>query len=175
MTMITKFNNYNDFTFEELFYRLPKELTDAMDTSRQSPQWHPEGFCTIHISIVFDLAKENFPEDKELLLCAIFHDLGKPETQKIRWENGIEKISNHGHEKESMKYIERFFDLYKDVSTNYDKVYWICDNHMRMHLYNNNQMGQTKKELLEKNEWFQSLKNFSYCDEMTGTPYQVKK
>ena len=71
------------FTFEELFHRLPKELIDAMKSSRQSQTWHPEGNCDIHANIVFDLCQKNFPEDKELLLCAIFHDLGKPETQKI--------------------------------------------------------------------------------------------
>jgi hypothetical protein len=171
--MIKKFKDM--YSFEELFYRLPKELTDAMDTSRQSPQWHPEGFCTVHVKIVFDLAKENFPEDKELLLCAIFHDLGKPETQKIKIVDGIEKISNHGHEVESLKYLERFFDLYSDISTNYDKVKWICENHMRMHRYNNGELKKSKMEILENNKWFESLKNFTYCDEMTDTIYQVKK
>jgi hypothetical protein len=160
------------FTFEELFHRLPKELTDACDTSRQSTTWHPEGCVGVHISIVFDLCQKNFPEDKELLLCAIFHDLGKPETQKITMVDGKEKITNHGHEVESLKYIERFFDLYPDVSINFDKVYWICKNHMKMHIFD--QMKESKRKILENHEWFESLRNFSYCDEMRGTIYQHK-
>lgn len=165
--MIKKFKDM--FTFDELFHRLPKELTDAMKNSRQSPIWHPEGVCSIHTEIVFDLCQKNFPEDKELLLCAIFHDLGKPETQKITIVDGKEKISNYGHEVESLKYIERFFDLYSDISTNYDKVYWICQNHMRMHLFN--QMKKSKQDELKNHQWFDALKNFEYCDEMRGTPY----
>jgi hypothetical protein len=167
--MIIKFKDM--ITFDELFHRLPKELTDNMKKSRQSPKWHKEGNCDIHTKLVFDLCQTNYPEDKELLLCAIFHDLGKPETQKITFVDGEEKITNHGHEKASMKYIERFFDLYSDVSTDYDKVWWICDNHMRMHLYNNGEMKESKRQLLESNKWFQSLLHFSYCDEMRGTEF----
>jgi hypothetical protein len=165
--MITKFKDM--FTFDELFHRLPKELTDTMVSSRQSPTWHREGNCDVHTRLVFDLCQKNFPEDKDLLLVAIFHDLGKPETQKITIVDGKEKITNYGHEIESLKYLERFFDLYEDISTDYDKVYWICENHMRMHLFN--QMKNSKKQLLESHKWFESLKNFSYCDEMRGTTY----
>ena len=161
-----------EFTFEELFHRLPTELTDAMKNSRQSPIWHPEGPCDIHVRIVFELAQKNFPEDKELLLAAIFHDLGKPETQKISFVDGVEKISNFGHEVESLKYIERFFDIYSDISTNYEKVYYICENHMKMHLYLRGAIkNKTKIDKLVNNQWFESLKHFTFCDEMRGTIY----
>ena len=43
---------------------------------------------------------------------------------------------------------------------------------MKMHVFD--QMKDSKKKILENHEWFESLRNFSYCDEMRGTIYEHK-
>jgi hypothetical protein len=161
-----KFENFKkDWTFRELYNRLPDVIKNAMKSCQQDPKWHSEGDCEIHTEMVFDYAKEHYNDD-ELLLCAIFHDLGKPETTTIGTRpNGDIKISHIGHEVKSLKYIDRFFDLYSDVSTNKEKVYEICKNHIRAHVYETGQMSNKhKRSEFEKLKYFKEIMEFEKCD-----------
>lgn len=154
-----------DFTFDELWNRLPDFIRTAMKSCEQDPKWHPEGNTYTHTEMVFNYAKEHY-NDKELLLCAIFHDLGKPETTTIGTRtNGDVKISHIGHEIKSLKYIDRYFDLFSDVSTNKEKVYEICKNHIRAHVYKNGEMSnKNKRKNFEKLKYFKEIMEFEMCD-----------
>jgi len=164
-----------DWTFKELWERLPIVHRRAMKASMQDPIWHPEGDCEIHTNMVFDYAKKF--NDPDLLICAIFHDLGKPETQSIRarksdfkgdvlslpWKD--QKISNLGHEYKSKVYIDKYFDLFSDVSTNIEKVKQVCEYHLRAHLFVNGTMKKSaKRQFLVDLKYFDSLIKFEECD-----------
>lgn len=74
---------------------LMKELFPELDALNgpkglQDPYWHPEGSAWEHSKMVVDNAPR---PDVELRMAALFHDIGKPETQEVH-EHGI---SNHGH------------------------------------------------------------------------------
>ena len=75
------------------------ELT-ALAATPQDPRWHPEGDVLVHSLWAADLAaayadeRDLHPDRRVLLvLAALFHDLGKPDTTRKR--EG--RISSHGH------------------------------------------------------------------------------
>jgi len=158
-----------NYTFEELWERIPKLLRDACANCEQDPKWHPEGPVDIHNRLVFEHAKKYFPEHPELLVCAILHDLGKPETQRItELDNGKRKITNYGHERAGLKYIDKYFDLFSDITTDKETVYGVCQDHMRIHLYNSKKMSRPfKRKALEDKPYFDLLVKFCECDEMS--------
>lgn len=155
------------YTFDELYGRLPEDIRKRLDTSEQDPHWHPEGVVVIHARMVFDYAAKHFPGDLDLLVCAIFHDMGKPDTQQKFYRDGkVYKISNKGHENLAEKYIEKYFHLYSDITTNKEKVIAVCKNHMRAHLYTDKRMSNpNKRKTFESHPYFKDIMNFSSCDE----------
>lgn len=72
----------------------------ALATTPQDPQWHPEGDVLVHCLWAADLAaahadEHDVNEDRRalLVLAALFHDIGKPDTTTRR--DG--RIISHGH------------------------------------------------------------------------------
>ena len=152
--------------FEELYGRLPQHMRDALKNCEQDKKYHPEGSVENHIRMVFDECITRYPDDKEVMLASIFHDLGKPETQSIRYdEKGHKRIRNIGHEYASLKYIDMYFHLFSDISTNKDKVYEICKEHMRAWKYYSKEMSNKgKRANFEKLKYFESVIKFTICD-----------
>ena len=169
--------NNNILDFETLINRLPADLVNTLKSTEQDPIWHPEGNIYIHTKLVFEYAQKKYPEDIDLQICAIFHDLGKPETISIRARDKSfkgdvyslplkkQKISNIGHEYKCEKYIDRYFHLYNDITTDIEKVKEICSNHLRAHLYVNNVMtNKNKRKRFEELKFFNELIKFEDCD-----------
>ena len=169
--------NTKTYTFEELINRLPDVLVNALKNSMQDPIWHPEGSVYTHTKMVFEYAKKNFPGNNDLLVCAIFHDLAKPETQTIKardksfkgdpstlpWKK--QKISNLYHDIKAKNYIEKYFDLFSDITTNKEKILEIVDNHLRAHIYLSGEMRKPfKRNKFESLKYFKELLHFEECD-----------
>jgi tRNA nucleotidyltransferase (CCA-adding enzyme) len=108
--------------FPEL-YRLTLCLQDSV--------FHPEkdafGHHTVwaHTLITVDQAKrlaERFRLDEQktlaLLLAALFHDLGKPDTTQWEFKRGRMMITSNGHDIASAKSIKRIFGRLKIFSWN---------------------------------------------------------
>jgi hypothetical protein len=152
-----------NYTFDELWNRLPEQIRTGMANCEQNPKYHPEGNCDVHIRLVFDYAKENYPEDTELLICAIFHDLGKLDTFKIHPKKGVPTA--YGHERYAKRYLDKYFHLYSDISTNKEKIEEICENHMKAHLYKDGRLSNpNKRKAFEDLKYFNDIINFSKCD-----------
>ena len=163
--------------FEDLWNKLPEWHRNAMKNSMQDPIWHPEGDCEIHTKQVFEYAKKHFPKNTDLLLVAIFHDLGKPETQNIRARNKSfkgdvlsldlkdQKISNLYHELKAEKYIDDYFHLFSDISTDINKFKEICANHLKAHNYVNGTIRKRNKlNNFENLTYYKDLLQFEQCD-----------
>jgi len=160
-----------------------ENLINRMKNSMQDYYWHPEGNVYIHTELVFNCLKKH--NDKDLLLAAIFHDMGKPETQTIRardkdFNGDISKlslkdlkISNIGHEYKCEKYIDKYFYLFSDISTNIKKVKEICNYHLKAHLYISGKLKKEKKRKdFENLKYFDELIKFEYCDANSNKKYR---
>jgi len=157
------------YTFNELWNRIPELMRSACANCEQSPKYHPEGNVDIHIRLVFEHASNHF-QDVDLMVCAIFHDLGKPETQRISEKNGVKKITNYGHETKSEKYIDKYFHLFSDITTNKKKIVEICNNHMKAHLYKDGRLrNPNKRAAFESLKYFKDIMKFAECDAMGKT------
>ncbi len=151
--------------FETYINRLPSDLVKNLKECRQSPKWHPEGVVYNHIKLVFEYADTHFHGNNELLVSSIFHDLGKLDTSEIKIKDGIEKITHHGHEIKSLKYIDKYFHLFSDLTIDKDKVFAICKNHMKAHLYDSGKLKKiAKREAFENLPDFEDIMNFNTCD-----------
>jgi hypothetical protein len=151
------------YTFNELWVRLPESIRIAISKCEQNPSYHPEGNVDVHIRMVFEHAKENYG-DVDLMIAAIFHDLGKVDTFRIHPIKGTP--TSYGHESYAKRYIERYFDLYSDVTTNKEKIVEICENHMKAHKYLDGSISKKhKRQQFENLKYFDDIIKFSHCDD----------
>jgi hypothetical protein len=151
--------------FEKYINKLPVSLVQKMKDCMQDPKYHPEGNVYNHIELVFNFAEKNYPGNVNLLVAAIFHDLGKPETTRIRIKNGVERITHYGHESASLKYNDMYIDKFLDLGINKDTVYSMCANHMKAHLYKSGQMKKIiKREAFASSPDFNEIMKFNLCD-----------
>lgn len=99
--------------------------------AKQSPKYHPEGNTFKHILIVLKRAYSKFPDDPNMILSALFHDLGKMDTYSINPKTG--EPTAHGHENESIRYIEQFQDWIESIDgANVNTIKFIVKNHMKV-------------------------------------------
>lgn len=163
------------YTFEELWNRLPQHVREMCDNCEQDPVYHPEIWLTVHIKNVFNNVVNFFNSDPDLLIASIFHDIGKPETQKIIIkDDGTKKISNISHEHKCEEYINKYFELFSDITTNKEKVIEICKYHMKAHLYINKKIKKPSKiKAFEELKYFNDIIKFAICDGYDNKGYSI--
>lgn len=161
--MKAKFIN-NIPTFDEMYYILPKEIKEHLDKCKKTPQsikWHPEGNVLKHIKIVYNRAKKI--GDIDYVIAALFHDLGKAYTTS---KNKKGDWASHGHEFLSANFVIKYESWIKKIGANFDKVYNIVKEHMRIKLID--KMRPVKQEKLKSNIWFDNISKFSELDDMSN-------
>ena len=149
-------------TLESFIKILPKEIQNYLEKSKQVPQtlkWHPEKWVYKHIEIVFDRARKT--GDIDLVLTAIFHDLGKMDTTTSDPEKP-DVHPSHGHERISTKLVLKHADWIEEMGGNLEKIHFLVANHMRMKTID--EMRPFKQELLRSSEYFNDLKKFTKID-----------
>jgi hypothetical protein len=152
--------------FTILINRLPAHVVQALKDTDQSPKWHAEGNVLIHTEMVFnEVVKAG--SDPDLLVAAIFHDLGKIDTHKEEiLPDGTKKISHHGHEHVSLKYIDKYIHLFSDFITDEEIVRDCVHQHMRAHKFLDGSMKKpTKRKAFEEMKHYEKVILFSKCDE----------
>ena len=173
MTSVKEFLDKVD-NFDKFLQDAPEEIKKYIANCWLTPQnseWHPEGKdemvphnVLMHTRIVFRkcLYKyNNFSHLIDLLLSAIFHDLGKVDTTKL---NKHDKWSSYGHEAESAKIVKRHKEWIEHKGGNFDRVYNIVNEHMRIkHI---DEMRPAKKQKLFDNPFFAEIVMFNKCDNM---------
>lgn len=160
--------------FNEIMSRFPSDLLESLKDTPQNPKWHPEGCVLNHIEMVYNLAQKIAPEDVDLQIAALFHDLGKPQTTKFTPAREVvdvesremvlvpEKISSPDHEAHCKEFIAQYKHLFPEAQ-DWEKIAFICKHHMKMHLFQ--QMRPFKREELYASPYFHSLVLFAFCDD----------
>jgi len=149
--------------YEDLIRSMPIELKDLFFKqwgAKQSKKWHPEGNTLKHIIIVLRRAYRNFPDDPNLIMAALFHDLGKMDTYAINPKTG--EPTAYGHEYKSTDYVDKFkewISSFEDV--NLEDVKYIVKNHMKVKPRTWDEMRPAKKEPIMSNPSFGKLMDFT--------------
>ena len=107
--------------------------TGDMAGCKQDPIWHPEGDVWEHTMLVVDAARgiareHGLNEDDTwvLMLAALLHDCGKPETSIV--EEG--RIRSPGHAEVGAKKAKRFLEFLKAPNSVIDGVVPLVKEHM---------------------------------------------
>ena len=169
-------------SFQKAISKFPLELIQQMKDTKQNPVWHPEGNLYNHIWMVYDgilkdvdkLHDDNYWDTtiRDFLICALFHDLGKIQTTRLKTiKDGSQKLVSYGHEEYAKEYLDKYLFLFNFCYNYSDKemIYEVCANHMRTHLFD--KMKESKKIEFCKNPYCLQTLLFSKYDDMSKGGY----
>ncbi len=150
-------------TPQELIKNLPKELKELLFKqwdAKQNPEWHPEGNTLKHIIVVIKRAYHHYPDDPNMVMAALFHDLGKMDTYSINPKTN--QPTAYGHEEKSTDYVEQFKNWIESFDgTDVDEIKYLVKNHMKVKPSTWNQMKDKKKEPIISHSAFDKLMGFT--------------
>ena len=162
-------------TPRELVKNLPQELKELLFKqwgAKQNPEWHPEGNTLKHIIVVIRRAYHHYPDDPNMIMAALFHDLGKIDTYKINPKTG--QPTAYGHEDKSTDYVEQFRDWIESFEgTDVDEIKYLVKNHMKVKPSTWDQMKDKKKEPIKSHPAFDKLMGFT--DKLDGGGTDIKE
>lgn len=162
-------------TPQELIKNLPKELKELLFKqwgAKQNPKWHPEGNTLKHIIVVIKRAYHHYPDDPNMVMAALFHDLGKIETYKINPKTN--QPTAYGHEDKSTNYVEKFKDWIESFEgMDVEEIKYLVKNHMKVKPSTWDQMKDKKKEPIMSHPAFDKLMGFT--DKLDGGGTDLKE
>jgi hypothetical protein len=162
-------------TPQKLVKNLPQELKELLFKqwgAKQNPEWHPEGNTLKHILVVIKRAYHHYPDDPNMVIAALFHDLGKIDTYKINPKTG--QPTAYGHEDKSTDYVEQFRDWIESFEgTDVDEIKYLVKNHMKVKPSTWDQMKDKKKEPIMSHPAFDKLMGFT--DKLDGGGTHLKE
>ena len=147
--------------FKSLFKLLPTELQKrvyALKDIDQRRDFHPEGNTLKHTIMVVRRAIQS--NDIDIVLAALFHDIGKAETGKIHPKKG--HMTHYGHEKVSASLVKKYANFVKKIGGNPANVLYIVKNHMRAKKIGD--MRPAKQRKLKSFRAWQDLDRFTKYD-----------
>lgn len=154
--------------YKKLFSEMPKQLKELLFQqwgAKQNPKWHPEGNSLKHILIVIKRAYAHYPDDPNMILTALFHDLGKMDTYAVNPKTG--QPTAYGHEDKSEMYVEKFKDWVESYEgTDVDEIKFLVKNHMKIKPSTWDSMKDAKKEPITSHPAFEKLRGFT--DKLDG-------
>jgi hypothetical protein len=153
-------------TPQELIRSMPADLKKLFFDqwgAKQTTKWHPEGNSLKHIILVVRRAYNKFGDDPNMIMAALFHDLGKMDTYAINPKTG--EPTAYGHDAKSGEYVKQYADwILSFEGTNIDVIEYLVINHMKMKPSTWSVMKQTKKDPIEQNPAFDKLRGFETID-----------
>ncbi len=150
--------------FHNMINKLPSDIVTKLKKCPQDPKYHGEGSVFNHIQMVFESCEKY--NDIDISISAIFHDLGKLDTLKVFEKDTGIRIQTIGHESYAESYIDKYNSAFSSFDVNWDKVKFICKEHMRCHKYLNGEITKlSKRELFEIHPYADALIKFSKADD----------
>lgn len=158
-----------------LIRNLPDELKQLFFkqwNAKQNPEWHPEGNTLKHMIVVLKRAYHHYPDDPNMIMAALFHDLGKMDTYDINPKTG--HPTAHGHEFKSSDYVEQFKDwILSFEGTDIDEIKYLVSNHMKVKPRTWDVMRDAKKEPIQSHGAFDKLMGFT--NKLDGGGHHIEK
>ena len=151
--------------FRDLYKASPPDLRKIVFDqwkAKQNPQWHPEGNTLKHIIVVTMRAIKQFGNNKNIILAAYFHDLGKMATYAKHPKTN--QPTAYGHEFVSAKLVDQYQAFIKQQGADVETVKFIVANHMRAKPSTWDKMRQIKKDLIIKDPRYKDLLDFTTID-----------
>jgi putative nucleotidyltransferase with HDIG domain len=127
----------NEISKTQMFEQYPLKLLSNLKKAEQSPKHHPEGNVWNHTMMVVDEAAKVRNESnskKAFMWAALLHDIGKPDSTKIR--NG--KITSYDHDKIGAELARKFLMEFSDDDDFIKKVTLLVRWHMQILFVVNN-------------------------------------
>lgn len=150
--------------FEDVFSRFPEDVQNQIATCPLDSCTNPKFFLKDHMKLVFEAArKKNNPT---LMTAAIFHDLGKINTQDQYFNP---KTNDYvpvfiGHENYCTMYIKKYIKLFRDLIPTDGTVFdvgFICHHHVKARLYAEGKIPLDKEyDKLKERKKFKYLMEF---------------
>lgn len=158
-----------------LIKSLPEDLKSLLFkqwNAKQNPKWHPEGNSLKHILVVVKRAYHHYPDDPNMIMAALFHDLGKMDTYTINPKTG--EPTAYGHENKSTDYVEKFKEWISTFEgTDIDEIKYLVQNHMKVKPSTWESMRDIKKEPIKTHKSFDKLMGFT--DRLDGGGTEIKR
>jgi len=110
-------------------------------------------------------AYEEYPDNPNIIMAALFHDLGKMETYGINEKTG--QPTAYGHEHKSAEYVLQYKDwILSFEGMDIEAIHFIVKNHMLVKYPNPvlESMRVSKREAIENHRSFNDLISFSTID-----------
>ena len=127
----------------------PMSMIGELKNVEQSIKYHPEGNVWNHTMLVVDEAAKvrGYCNDPRVFMwAALLHDIGKPNTTKLR--KG--RITSYDHDIEGAKLSRNFLDYYTKDSEFINKVSMMVKYHMHMlYVLKNLSFGNPKQMIKE--------------------------
>jgi putative nucleotidyltransferase with HDIG domain len=126
---ITPSAYFNSLSYELRLY--PLNMLCKLKKVEQSPKHHPEGNVWNHTMMVVDEAakvKNQSSDSRIFMWAALLHDIGKPDTTKIR--KG--RITSYDHDIVGAVLARKFLNFYNMDSEFIDRVSNMVRYHMHM-------------------------------------------
>ena len=147
-----------------LFEQYPFILINNLKKAEQSPKHHPEGNVWNHTMLVVDEAskvKEISGDSKVFMWAALLHDIGKPDTTKIR--NG--RITSYDHDKVGADLTRKFLSEYVKDNVFIEKVAELVRWHMQILFVINNLPFADVRTMKQKTD-INEVALLGFCDRM---------
>lgn len=122
ITLLSEDGQYSGYPFELLW---------KLKETEQSMKYHPEGSVWNHTLLVLDEAakvREKSKDVKAFMWAALLHDIGKPDTTRVR--RG--KITSYDHDKVGEKLCSEFLDYFTKDLEFIQKVTALVRYHMHI-------------------------------------------
>ncbi len=154
----------NSVSQTSVFEQYPLVMINNLKKAEQSPKHHPEGNVWNHTMLVVDEAakvKEISGDSKVFMWAALLHDIGKPDTTKIR--NG--RITSYDHDKVGADLARKFLAEYVKDNVFIEKVAELVRWHMQI-LFVINNLPFADVRTMKKKTDINEVALLGFCDRM---------
>jgi len=163
----------NQLSKEPNFKEYPLNLLLKLKHTEQSKKHHPEGNVWNHTMLVVDEAakvREKSKDAKAFMWAALLHDIGKPDTTRMR--KG--RITAYEHDKVGAEICDKFLREFTKEEEFIKKVCALVKYHMHMlYILKGLPFGNLKNLL--KDVDIKEMALLSFCDRMGRTGADIDK
>jgi predicted HD phosphohydrolase len=120
----------------------------TLEAVKQASHYHPEGDALYHSLQAFELARDEYPYDQEMITAALLHDVGKA-------------IDPHDHVAAGLEALE---------GTLTEREEFLIAHHMDALAYREGTLGGKLRARLQASEWFEDLLALRDIDDRARVP-----